>query len=165
MPAGQGKRAAAAIVPAVAILVGGCSSGHGSETALRTSSATSGDAGTYSAAIAEVQAYLDMWASQGPYAAAAKYLVPEEQARSGAVTQWPPGPDDQTPVLLSGTVRSYRPTDWKSPNAFTLEVTMDLHFRGDATRWNMNEGVNDRFFTFTRPDTANAYRMYEATSP
>jgi hypothetical protein len=160
-----GKRGVAAIVVIVAMLVGACSSGPGSENARPTSSAAAGDAAAYSAAIAQVQAYLDMWAKQGPYAAAARYHVPEEHAPSDAATQWPPAADDETPVLLSGRVRSYEPADWKSANAFTLLVTMDLHFRGDATRWNMNEGVNNRFFTFTRPDAGTAYRMYEATGP
>jgi hypothetical protein len=159
------KRGAAAIVAVVAVLVGGCSSSHMSESSTLANSAESGDAATYSAAIAEVQAYLDMWAKQGPYAAAARYLVPEEQVPSDTATKSPPDSNDETPLLLSGVVKSYKLTDWESANTFTLLVTMDLHFRGDATCWNMHEGMNDRFFTFTRPDAAGAYRMYEATSP
>ena len=152
----------------LAVLIGACTASGQSASPPVPTPIASGDPASYSAAIAEVQAYLDLWVKDGPYAAAASYLVPEEQAPACATAQWPPasdGPCGDVPVLLRGKVASYQVRSWTSSDDFTLDVTMDLHFRGDATRWNMNEGVNDRFFTFTRPEAGSAYRMYEATGP
>ncbi len=110
----------------------------------------------------EVQAYLDLWVKAGPYAAAATYFVPEE-VPPGAPVQGSAGAD--APVLLNGTIKTCKQTTWKSADDFTALVTMDLHFRGDAARWNMTDGLNDRFFTFTRANAGDAYRMRQATGP
>ncbi len=177
------RRGVTALALAVAVLASGCTaSGHSANppvpsppapssvasSSVASSSVASGGAARYSAAAAEIQAYLDMWVEAGPSAAAARYLVPEEQSSVCESAQWPPisdGPCGDVPVLLSGKVESYQLRSWTSSDNFTLDVTMNLHFRGDPTRWNMNEGVNGRFFTFTRPSAASPYRMYEATGP
>jgi hypothetical protein len=165
MRAARARGVNALALAVAVVLIGGCTASGQSASPPAPTPVTSGNVATYAAAIAEVQAYLDMWVRDGPYAAAAKYLVPEEQAPSGAATSWPPSADDEAPVLLSGKVESYQLREWKSLNEFTLLVTMDWHFRGDPARWNANEGANSRFFRFTRPDATSAFRMYEATSP
>jgi hypothetical protein len=152
-------RGVSALVLAVAALIGGCSaSGQtmrspapSSPTASSPapsspapSSVASGHAAAFSAAVAQIQAYLDVWVKDGPSAA----TIPPAGA-----------------VLLSGSVTSYREWSWTSADDFTLDVTMNLHFRGDPTKWNWFEGANDRFFRFTRPDAGSAYRMYVATGP
>lgn len=162
------KRVLGALALVAIVPLGACSASGQSASSPTPAPVGTGDAATYKAAIAEVQAYLDTWVSRGPYAAAASYLVPEEQSSVCAGADWPPGsgsPCGDVPVLLTGAVRSYDAREWKSSDEFTLLVTMDLHFRGDPARWNMAEGANDRFFRFTRPDPASAYRMYVATGP
>lgn len=69
-------------------------------------------------------------------------------------------------MLLSARIESSQLVSWTSVNDFVLSVTMALRFREDPTLTsNWGEGDNNRFFRFTRPDAASAYRMYEATSP
>jgi len=127
---------------------------------------TGGDPAIYAAAISEIQSYLTMEVQHGPYAAAAAYLVADEQAPAGADTGWPaPDADPQMPVLIAGSVYSYEPWTWTSADQFTLSVTLDLHFRGDPGRANWNEGHNDKFFTFSRPTPQTRWRMYVATGP
>ena len=127
---------------------------------------TDGDPAVYAAAITEVQSYLTMEVQHGPYAAAAAYLAANEQAPAGADTTWPaPGADPQDPVLLAGSVSSYEPWSWTSADQFTLSVILDLHFRGDPSRENWNEGHNDQFVTFSRPTPQARWRMYFATGP
>lgn len=121
-----------------------------------------GAASAYATAIAEVGAYLDLWAREGPYTAAAAYLVPQEQAPTDADTS---SPFAAAVVLLSGAVDSYRPWAWVSADNFTLDVAMTLHFRGDAASAAWAEGRNSELFTFTRPNSETPYRMYAATGP
>jgi hypothetical protein len=125
-----------------------------------------GDPAIYAAASSEIQSYLTMEVQRGPYAAAAAYLAADEQAPVGADTTWPmPDADPQTPVLIAGSVYSYEPSSWTSPDQFTLHVTLDLHFRGEAERTNWREGHNTRFFTFSRQTSRTRWRMYVATGP
>jgi hypothetical protein len=127
---------------------------------------TGGDPAVYAAAISEIQSYLTMEVQHGPYAAAAAYLAADEQAPVGAATTWPvPDADPQTPVLIAGSVYSYEPSSWTSADQFTLYVTLDLRFRGDAGRTNWREGHNTRFFTFSRLTPQTRWRMYVATGP
>jgi hypothetical protein len=162
------SRGVNALALAVAALIGACAASGQSASSPTPTSVTTGDGTTYAAAVAEVQAYFDMWAKDGPYAAAARYLVPEEQLPACATAHWPPasaGPCGDVPVLLSGKVESGHLRSWTSSDEFTLLVTVDLHFRADPTRWNANEGTNSRFVTFTRPNAGGDYRMYLATGP
>jgi hypothetical protein len=145
--------------------------GHGSELGSAASPRSSapvtagtsrpaGAAKAYATAIAEVGAYLDLWAREGPYTAAAAYLVPQDQPPAGADTS---SPFAAPVVLLSGAVDSYGPSTWVSADNFTLYVAMNLHFRGDAASAAWAEGPNSRFFIFTRPNPETAYRMDVAT--
>jgi hypothetical protein len=123
-------------------------------------------AATYAAAIAEVNAYLALWVEAGPYAAAAAYLTPDEQLPSPTDTSWPPtGGDPQTPILVAGSVVTYIPWEWTSPDRFMLRVEMNLTFRGDPARAAWKQGENWQFFTFTRPDASTSYRMYAGSGP
>jgi hypothetical protein len=125
-----------------------------------------GDPAIYAAAISEIQSYLTMEVEHGPYAAAAAYLVADEQAPVGADTTWPVADaDPQTPVLTAGSVSSYVPWSWTSADQFTLSVTFDLHYRGDPGRANWSEGRNTRFFIFSRPTAQAGWRMEIATGP
>ena len=122
----------------------------------------------YSAAVAQVQAFLDRWVKDGPYVAADAYLVTEEQVPACTTARWPTTPGDpcEAPVLLSARIESSQLVSWTSVNDFMLSVTMSLRFREDPTLTsNWGEGNNNRFFRFTRPDAGSGYRMYVATSP
>ena len=127
---------------------------------------TGGDPAIYAAAVSEIQSYLTMEVQHGPYAAAAAYLVADEQAPVGADTTWPvPDADPETPMLIAGSVVSHEPWSWTSADQFTLSVTLDLHFRGDPGRANWTEGHNGQFVTFSRPTPQTRWRMYFATGP
>ena len=63
-----------------------CTSGG---PAASPSARTGGDPAIYAAAIDEIQSYLTMEVQDGPYAAAAVYLAPDEQPRAGTATTWP----------------------------------------------------------------------------
>jgi hypothetical protein len=127
---------------------------------------TAGDPATYAAAISEIQSYLTVEVQDGPYAAAAAYLVADEQAPVGADTTWPvPDADPQMPVLVAGSVYSYVPWSWTSADQFTLCVILDLHFRGDSGRANWYAGHNTEFFTFSRLTPQTRWRMEAGTGP
>ena len=104
------------------------------------------------AGVPVVQAFLDAYRRDGIVVAARKYLPPDSRPDTAA----------GVPRLASGTVTGAVVSSWESPDQFTLEVRLDLHFDGDPGAW--NEGHNDRFVTFTRTD--GALRIVEiATSP
>ena len=115
-------------------------------------------ASSYERAIGEVNAWLALWVSDGAAAAAVAYLSADEQPPSGVS-------GSAGSELVSGVVRSYEPWTWNSPNAFGLEVTLDLHFRSSDAGGNWNDGVNTRFFTFEKVTGAVTYRMYVSTGP
>jgi hypothetical protein len=145
-------------------LAAGCSSGnHHNGTA---ATPTGGDPAIYAAAVSEIQSYLTMEVEHGPYAAAAAYLVADEQASADADTTWPaPSADPQTPVLIAGSVYSYEPWSWTSADQFTLAVILDLHFQGDPAHAGWYEGHNGQLITFSRPTPQTRWRMYFATGP
>jgi hypothetical protein len=163
------RRGVKALTVAIAVLLGACTASEHNTSSLPPTPVLTGDAATYAAAVAEIQAYLDMWVKDGPYAAAARYLVPEEQAPACATARWPLTPGDPcgpAPLLLSANVASTDVWSWTSSDDFTLGVTMSLHFGGDPTLTsNWGEGNNERFFRFTRPNAGSDYRMYLATGP
>ena len=98
-----------------------------------------------------IGAFLDAWRRDGAGAASEAYAVPEQQSIS----------DVGVARLRSGSVLAATMSSWESPDQFTLEVSLDLHFDGDPLAW--TEGTNDRFVTFTR--TGDALRLAFATSP
>ncbi len=127
-----------------------------------------GDPAVYAAAVAEIQSYLTTWVQHGPSAAAAAYLTlsPDEQLTSVADnTVSPRAPDTQMPVLIAASVYSYVPWAWTSADHFTLDVILDLHFRGDPGPANWYEGHNGEFFTFSRAPAQTSWRMETATAP
>jgi len=137
---------------------------------------TGGDPAMYAAAIAEIQSYLTTWVQHGPAAAAAAYLTlsPDEQLPSAADNTISPlaqsdpeaqAPDPQMPVLIAASVYSYVPWAWTSADQFTLDVILDLHFRGDPGRANWYEGHNGQFFTFSRVPGQTSWRIETATAP
>jgi hypothetical protein len=99
-----------------------------------------------------LRAHLETWRREGLFVASRRYLE--------AVSQ--PPSDVGLPRLSSGRVLHADVFSWASPDRFTLEVSLDLHFRGDPMAW--NDGRNDRFVTFTGVD--GALRIADiATSP
>ena len=101
---------------------------------------------------AELQAYLDAWAMDGPAAASRAYLVPDQQVPS----------DDDAVRLRSGRVTvvgEARPT----PDGMTFLVSMDLSFVGERGAW--GEGTNGRFVTFVYRGGDIPYEMGVATGP
>jgi hypothetical protein len=74
-------------------------------------------------------------------------------------------------VARSGYVRAvrarlvhYQVDRWRSPERFTLFVSLDLHFPGKNTMaW--NQGSNVRFVQFTRSPGSDHYHLTWATSP
>jgi hypothetical protein len=102
----------------------------------------------YAAAVAELQRYLDAWRTEGS-GVADRFVVPEQ--RGGMLR------------LRTGRVSSYQPWGWTSVNRFTLEVQLELHFVGSAGVW--NDGLNDRFITFTRSAAEDPYLLEFATGP
>ena len=146
-------------------LTASCTSSSKRSGAVQSAS-VGGNPAIYAAAISEIKSYLTMEVQHGPYAAAAAYLVADEQAPVGADTTWPvPDADPRTPVLIAGSVYSYQPWSWTSGDQFTLSVTLDLHYRGDPRRANWSEGRNTRFFIFSRPTAQARWRMEIATGP
>jgi hypothetical protein len=109
----------------------------------------------YATAIAEVRTYLDLWVKQGPAAAAASFLVPDEQLPSDAAP---------VPAPVTATVPTWQPQSWVSADDFTLLVTLKLHFVGPPPG-NWAEGDSARFVRFTRSGAGSTYRMYVATGP
>lgn len=103
----------------------------------------------YSAAIADLKDYLEVWNQHGGQATK-RFIAPTER-----------GPNSL--VLRNGKVLSYRPYRWVSQDNFTLFVNLDLYFIGFSGAW--NPGPNGRFITFTRPAGQRHYLMYFATSP
>lgn len=106
------------------------------------------DQKTVQAAVATIQAFLDTWRRDGIAVASRDYSVSDQQAASG-------------PQLSAGKVLDASVSSWDSPDHFTLEVSLDLHFTGDPMAW--NQGANDRFVTVTRD--AKGFRLSFATSP
>jgi hypothetical protein len=98
-----------------------------------------------------LQAFLDVWRRDGFTAASHAYAAADRRSDS----------DVGTPRLRSGSVLDANLSSWESPDHFTLEVSLDLHFVGDPVAW--NEGENGRFVTVTRTD--GALRLSFATSP
>ena len=146
-------------------LTASCTSSSKRSAAVQSAS-VGGNPAIYAAAISEIKSYLTMEVQHGPYAAAAAYLVADEQAPVGADTTWPvPDADPRTSVLIAGSVYSYQPWSWTSGDQFTLSVTLDLHYRGDPGRANWSEGRNTRFFIFSRPTAQARWRMEIATGP
>jgi hypothetical protein len=106
---------------------------------------------TVQAAVATIQAFLDTWRRDGIVVASRDYSVGDQQVAPGA----------GGPQLASGKVLDASVSSWDSPDHFTLEVSLDLHFTGDPLAW--NQGANDRFVTVTRD--AKGFRLSFATSP
>lgn len=106
------------------------------------------DQKTVQAAVATIQAFLDTWRRDGIAVASRDYSVSDQQAASG-------------PQLSAGKVLDASVSSWDSPDHFTLEVSLDLHFAGDPLAW--SQGANDRFVTVTRD--AKGFRLSFATSP
>lgn len=105
------------------------------------------------AARQQFQEFLDEWQHDGYREAAASYLTPEYQAQPGV----PDGPQ-----IVDGGIDSVVLDSWESPERFTLEVLLDLKFKGDPGAW--GNGPNTRFVTVTRDSTAEHYRFGLATS-
>jgi hypothetical protein len=103
------------------------------------------------AGVRTVQAFLDAYRREGLVVASRDYSASDQQVTSSA----------GVPRLSSGTVVDASVSSWNSPDDFTLEVTLDLHFDGDPLAW--NQGLNDRFVTLTR--TGGSLRLSFATSP
>jgi len=103
----------------------------------------------YKAGANELRDYLNYWHLVGPSTASKLYLVKSQR--------------DGTVRLASGKVLNYRFYSWKSVNAFTLMVTLDLHFEGWHGAW--NDGKNDRFVTFTRASLGQIFLMAFNTGP
>lgn len=102
-------------------------------------------------AVVTLRRYLHEWVSHGPVRAG-RFLVPGER----------PHDDTGMPRLVSGTVESYEVYRWTGPAAFTLAVSLDLRFDGDALAW--NQGANDRFVTVSRHPSGR-YLLHFATGP
>jgi hypothetical protein len=102
------------------------------------------------AGVRTIQAFLDTYRRDGIVVASREYLA-GDQLRSPA----------GVPRLSSGTVLDASISSWRSADDFTLEVSLDLHFRGTVGSW--DQGENDRFVTLTR--TGDSYRLSFATSP
>ena len=98
-----------------------------------------------------IRGFLDAYGRDGIIVAARRYLPADSQPDSAV----------GVPRLASGSVVSAEVSSWESPDHFTLEVGLDLHFDGDPLAW--DEGRNLRFVTFTRTD--GAFRLEFATSP
>lgn len=65
--------------------------------------------------------------------------------------------------LVAGRVVAYLPDRWSSPRAFRLLVTLELRFvAGYTSAW--NDGLNERFITFTRPLRSARFRLELASS-
>ncbi len=103
------------------------------------------------AGVRTLRAYLDRWRRDGLTAASHAYAAADQQTDS----------DVGVPRLRSGSVLDATLSSWESPDRFTLEVSLDLHFDGDPLAW--NDGENVRFVTLTRTD--GALRLEFATSP
>ena len=104
------------------------------------------------AAVAAVEEFLDTWRRDGLAIASRRYLE--------ADAQLPPS-SAGLPRLSTGKVVHAEVSSWESPDRFTLEVRLDLHFSGDPMAW--NDGDNDRFVTVRRDGAG--FRLAFATSP
>jgi len=123
-------------------------------TGVTTSSSTTvpADAAVYRVAIAELQAYLDLWQRTNESVASKQFMV----ARQQCVTDCPL-------VLRSGKVLSYQPSSWQSPDHFTLLVGLDLRFVGSSLAF--DQGPQAEFVTFSRPNAQAKYLLEFNTSP
>jgi hypothetical protein len=104
------------------------------------------------AAVKTLRRYLEAWVTEGS-SRASRYLVASQRT----------GSDQGSPHLEAGAVTSYRLDSWAGPGRFTLLVSMELRFIGDAQGW--NRGINDRFVTAHRLGNHRGYRLELATSP
>jgi hypothetical protein len=95
-----------------------------------------------------IQAFLDAWAEDGYATALHRYLTREFRVVD----------DSGMPRLVSGRVTRATLHSWTSNGRFTVEVDLDLHFRGDPMAW--TNGVNTRFVTVEA-----GRRLTFATSP
>jgi hypothetical protein len=67
------------------------------------------------------------------------------------------------PAALRARLVHYQVDSWRSPDDFTLLVTLDLHFPPQtALAW--NEGSNGRFVHFSRGPHSQTYQLEWATS-
>lgn len=105
-----------------------------------------------SAAVGELQAFLDSWRTDGLVIASRKYLVADEQVAGGA----------DALVLKAARIANVRSA---SPTAggLVLDVDLDLAFQGATGAW--RNGLNERFVTFTPRADAVPFVMSLATSP
>ncbi|MFB4299141.1 hypothetical protein [Actinomadura sp. NTSP31] len=122
-----------------------------------------------SAAIRELQDFLDSWRKDGYVRASRTYLVPDQQAAS----------DADAPVLTSGRVANVRSASrkpdgdlvldkvwgasWTPDNGLLLYADLELKFRGNRAAW--GKGINSRFVTFTPNTGAVPFVMDLATGP
>jgi hypothetical protein len=68
------------------------------------------------------------------------------------------------PAARQARLIDYQVDSWQSPDDFTLEVSLDLHFApGTATPW--NQGLNDRFVRFSRQSDTQTYHLEWASAP
>lgn len=68
------------------------------------------------------------------------------------------------PAADEARLLDYRVQSWTSAEHFTLRVTLEVHFPdGVATAW--NDGLNERFVTFTRASEDSPYETAWASSP
>ena len=104
------------------------------------------------ATVDAVRHYLDTWVTDGP-ARAARSLYPRTRVTS----------DQGLPRLLSGSLESFEVSRWRGPDAFTLQVTLDLRFDGSPYAW--QRGLNERFVTPHRQGEAGPYLLELASSP
>ncbi|MFI6815993.1 hypothetical protein ACIBG7_26545 [Nonomuraea sp. NPDC050328] len=105
-----------------------------------------------SAAVRELQAFLDSWRTDGLAIASRSYLVADQQVAGGA----------DALVLKAARVAKVRSA---SPTAgdLVLDVDLDLTFQGATGAW--HDGLNQRFVTFTPRSGAVPFVMSLATSP
>jgi hypothetical protein len=104
----------------------------------------------YTAAVNELQEFLNTWQRSGLRAAAEKYWVSDCGGECDL-------------VLLRGKIVSYTPQSWVSGDRFTLLVKLNLQFSGSSGSF--SEGANDRFATFVRASKDESYRFELNSGP
>jgi hypothetical protein len=154
----NGRGVAVAVLAAVLVVApasGGAMAARAGTTAssstLASTSATS--APLRSATLSALRGFLRAWQHRGLSQAGARYLEPGYRV--------PPG--QGAPRLVSGRILSSHVVSRSSPGTLTMEVLLDLRFRGDPGAW--GQGRNDRFVTAHRSGPTGRVLLTLATSP
>lgn len=158
----QARLALALATIAFSVALAGCSGDEPAPTpssAVPTASTTAPSSPTTAPslsqddAVAELQSYLDAWSTDGPASASQAYLTADQQVSN----------DADAPKLASGKVTKVIGAQPGPDGELTLQVTLDMAFRGDPIAW--SNGANERFVTFTPGGGQVPYAMSFATSP